>query len=114
VYEIPHTWRRAGLILPRTTEGAGSEVIGDPSIVWDEEIAGRRMFLFSHPPGHGQAVCLSREKIGPGRWQFLGPLTFATPEALLGGATHKPYIVVDSRGMNRAVLIDGRYCVNPD
>ena len=111
MYEIPHTWRRAGLILPRTTEGAGSDVIGDPSIVWDEEIAGWRMFLFSQPPGHGQAVCLSRDEIGPGRWQFLGPLTSANPEALLGGATHKPYIVMDSRGMNRAALIDGRYCL---
>ncbi|MCJ7548296.1 MAG: hypothetical protein MUQ30_01270 [Anaerolineae bacterium] len=109
--EIPHNWRRAGLVLPRNAEGAGSEVIGDPCIVWDEEVGGWRMFLFSQPPGHGQAICLSQNEIGPGQWEFLGPLTFTNSEALLGGSTHKPFIVMDSRHMNRAALIDGRYCL---
>ena len=109
--EIPQTWSRAGLILPRSSDGAGSDVIGDPCIVWDEEIEGWRMVLFSQPPGHGQAVCLSRDEIGRGRWEFQGPLTFANPQALLGGSTHKPYIVMDSRETNRAALIDGRYCL---
>jgi hypothetical protein len=111
VYEIPQRWTRAGLVLPRHARGAGSQVIGDPCIVWDEAIGGWRMFLFSAPPGHGQAICRSENEVGPGQWEFLGPLNFSNPDALLGGGTHKPYVVMDSQHMNRAALIDGRYCL---
>lgn len=109
MFDIPQRWERGGLVLPRNPQGAGSEVMGDPCIVWDEELAGWRMFLFCSPPGHGQAICLTKDDVGAGRWQFLGPLTFTNPERLLGGFTHKPYVVMDSQRMNQAALIDGRY-----
>jgi hypothetical protein len=108
---IPKCWKRGGLVLPCNAEGVGSAVMGDPCIVWDEELGGWRMFLFCYPPGHGQAICLSKDNVGAGQWTFLGPLTFTNPEALLGGFTHKPYVVMDSRGMNHAAVIDGRYCL---
>lgn len=111
MYEIPRYWKRAGLILPRSPEGPGSEVIGDPCIVWDEERKGWRMFLFCEPPGHGQAICLSPNDVGAGQWEFTGPLTFSNPEAVLGGSTHKPFIVMDIQRMNHAAKIDGRYCL---
>jgi hypothetical protein len=109
--EIPNYWTRAGLILPRPAAGPGAEVIGDPCIVWDEDIKGWRMFLFCQPPGHGQAICLSENDVGAGQWEFLGPLTFNNPQALLGGSTHKPFVVMDSQHMNQAAKIDGRYCL---
>jgi hypothetical protein len=109
--EIPHSWNPAGLILARSLEGPASDVIGDPCIVWDEACNGWRMFLFCQPPGHGQAICLNPQDVGPRNWEFLGPLTFSNPEALLGGSTHKPFIVMDSQRLNHAARIDGRYCL---
>ncbi len=109
--EIPRSWKRFGLILPRSAQGPASEVIGDPCIVWDEELQGWRMFLFCQPPGHGQAICLNQNDVGPGQWQFTGPLTFSNPEALLGGTTHKPFVVMDSQQMNHAAVIAGHYCL---
>lgn len=109
MFDIPQRWERGGLVLPRNPQGVGSEVMGDPCIVWDEELGGWRMFLFCAPPGHGQAICMTKDDVGAGRWQFLGPLAFTNPEQLLDGFTHKPYVVMDSQRMNRAALIDDRY-----
>ena len=112
-------WRHAGPVLPRNPHagGYGSQVVGDPCIVWDKEIAGRdglggwRMLLFADPPGHGQAICRTPLEVGPGHWEFTGPLRFTNPEAILGGFTHKPFIVQDPYAPNRAARIDGRYCL---
>lgn len=67
------------------------------------------MVLFYNPPGHGQAVCRSRTEVGPGRWEFLGPLPFVNPQDLLGGGTHKPVFVMLADQPNVAACIAGRY-----
>jgi hypothetical protein len=110
-YDIPGSWRRAGLVLQRGFEGPGSSVIGDPCIVRDDDIDGWRMFLFFDPPGCGQAVCPQGLDAGPGHWKMEGPLGFTNPEKLSGGYTHKPYVVMDAHHPNRAARIDGRYCL---
>jgi len=102
-------WERRGLILSRPRTGDGSDVVGDPCVVWDDEIRSWRMFLFLAPPGTGEAVCETPDDPGPGRWRLLGPLKFANPSALAGGATHKPFIVMDARHPNRAARVDGRF-----
>ena len=107
-YRIPMSWARAGLVLAREQDGPGSEVLGDPSIVWDEEIGSWRMFLFMAPPGHGQAVS-DGTAAGPGAWRLLGPLRFTNPDCLLGGHTHKPYIVMEAGAANRAAYAGGRF-----
>ena len=38
-----------------------------------------------------------------------GPLPFTNPGALLGGGTHKPYVVMEAHHPNRAARIEGRY-----
>ena len=106
--QIPLSWKRCGLVLPRAKDGIGSHVVGDPCIVWDDEIPGWRMFLFAAPPGHGQAVCRTAGDVGPGSWQFLGPLSFTNPQELLGGGTHKPFVIMNPFQPNRAAVIDGR------
>jgi hypothetical protein len=108
-YAVPRSWRRYGLILQRSMEGPGSSVVGDPCIVWDDEIDGWRMFLFLAPPGCGNAICPRRLEPGPGHWKLEGPLAFANPQDLLGGATHKPYVVMDAHRPNQAARIDGHY-----
>lgn len=108
-YDIPESWERQGLVLERDTAAATCSVAGDPCIVWDEDLPGWRMFLFFSPPGRGQAVCRSRDQVGPGQWEFLGPLPFANPEALIGGRTHKPFVVMNAQHPNRAARIDGHY-----
>src|SRR5579872_7089934 len=79
-FSIPNHWNRKGVVLERSKSDAG--VVGDPCIVWDEDIEGWRMFLFHDPPGHGQSVCMDREDIGPGRWKYEGPLGVTNPEAV--------------------------------
>jgi hypothetical protein len=69
------------------------------------------MFLFADPPGHAQATCVSQEDVGPGQWALEGPLVFTNPDALLGGHTHKPYVVMDPYRPNHAAAPDGRYCL---
>lgn len=108
-YDIPRSWRRCGLVLARDTSATTCSVAGDPCIVWDEEISGWRMVLFFSPPGHGQAICRTPADIGPGRWEFLGPLPFSNPTDLLGGTTHKPFILMEAHQPNRAARIAGRY-----
>ncbi len=102
-------WFRRGLIIPRAGAGEGSEVVGDPCIVWDDEIRSWRMILFYSPPGAGEAVCATPDDPGPGQWRILGPLKFTNPSALAGGFTHKPFVVLDARRPNRAARVDGRF-----
>ncbi len=109
VFDIPTRWEHGGLVLARTSSGAGSRVVGDPCIVRDERVGGWRMVLFCSPPGHAQAVCRSISDVGPGTWEFLGPLTFTNPQDGGDGATHKPYIVQDAWRPNHAARIGGRY-----
>jgi len=111
MFEIPAVWTRCGLVLAHRQNGKGLDVIGDPCIVWDATISGWRMFLFADPPGHGQAICMSRSDVGPGNWQFLGPLPFTNAELLPGGHTHKPFVVMDPYHPNHAARIEGQYCL---
>jgi hypothetical protein len=67
------------------------------------------MVFYCYPPGHGQAVCRSRDDVGAGRWEFVGKLEFTNPDLLPVGGTHKPYIVQEAGRVNRAAKIGGRY-----
>lgn len=107
----PAKWLRSGLVLARAKNGPGSHVVGDPCVVWDETIGGWRMVLFLSPPGGGQAVTARREATGPGGWKLEGALPFTNPGAILGGNTHKPFIVMDAYHPNQAARIEGRYCL---
>jgi hypothetical protein len=104
---IPTEWERCGLAIGRRRTDSGESVAGDPCIVWDEDVKAWRMFLFYSPPGHAHALC--RDPLARGPWSIEGPLPFANPEALLGGGTHKPYVVMEGHHPNRAARIDGRY-----
>ena len=106
-YDIPARWTRSGVILPRAASGPGSAIVGDPSVVWDEEIGAWRMFCVMAPPGHGQAVSRGQDA-GPGQWRALGPLSFVNPGALAGGEPEKPFIVMDAEHPNQAARVDGR------
>lgn len=108
-YEIPSNWRRLGLVLARDTRAGASSVAGDPCIVWDDELPGWRMVLFFDPPGHAHAICRSRDNIGLGHWELVGPLAFTNPGDLAGNATHKPFVIMDAHRPNVAARIDGRY-----
>jgi hypothetical protein len=103
-------WARTGLVLGRSAEGNGSHVVGDPSVVWDPEIGGWRMFLFFDPPGHGTSVSTD-PTAAPGTWSKAEPLRFANPEALPanGGGTHKPFVVMDANRPNVAAVVEGKY-----
>jgi hypothetical protein len=108
-FTIPKAWTRSGLVLERQKGERGSGVCGDPCIVWDEAINGWRMIFFYSPPGHGQAVCLNRDDVGPGKWKLEGPLPVANPQAV--GGFHKPFVVMAPDDPNKAAKIDGRYCL---
>ncbi len=111
VFIIPSHWRRAGLVLARSAHGNGSHVVGDPCIVWDETIPGWRMVLFFDPPGTGESVSHVPSPAEAGQWSAPIALTFTNPEAVLGGHTHKPWIVMDPYRPNHAAQIDGRFCL---
>lgn len=106
---IPDAWQRCGLIIQRSIAGPGSSVVGDPCVVRDDDIGGWRMFLFFDPPGCGQAVCPAGLDPGAGHWRLVGPLEFTNPRDLLGGSTHKPFIVMDAHRPNHAARIEGQY-----
>lgn len=107
--QLPSSWTHEGLVLSRRHNGGSSDVAGDPCIVWDEAIAGWRMFLFFDPPGCGQAACLNRTSVGSGQWTFLGPLSFTNPEAMIHGGLHKPSIVTTADHPHQAARVDGHY-----
>jgi hypothetical protein len=102
-------WRRAGLVLAERDDGCGSAVLGDPCVVWDDEAHAWRMFLFALPPGHGQALCTG-DPCDPRAWEFHGPLAFENPDALIGGAAFKPFVVLEA-GASRAARIRGRHAL---
>jgi hypothetical protein len=64
--DIPYKWKRRGLVLARDESAGICSVAGDPCIVWDAELPGWRMVLFFTPPGQAQAICRSKDDIGPG------------------------------------------------
>lgn len=79
--------------------------MGDPCIVWDDEISTWRMVLFADPPGHGQSICLHETEGLPDLWSPVEPLSFEGPQLI----THKPYIVQEAYRPNRAAKINGQY-----
>ena len=101
--EIPKAWTRRGLVIPRPAGDDG--VMGDPCIVWDDEISAWRMFLFSSSPGHGQSICLEEIDGIPARWSPVEEIPF------IGAAlkTHKPYVVQEAYLPNRAARIADEY-----
>jgi hypothetical protein len=101
--DIPTKWSRHGLVIPRAVKNDG--VVGDPCIVWDDEINTWRMFVFRHPGGDGQAVCLQAANGLPTQWSPLERIPF-TDSSL---HDHKPYIVQEAHHPNRAAKINGEY-----
>ena len=108
-YDIPSNWTRLGLVLARDERAGISSVAGDPCIVWDPDLPGWRMVLFFNPPGHAHAICRSKEDIGAGRWEMVGPLEFTNPDDLSDHFTHKPFVIMDAHRPNIAARIDNRY-----
>jgi hypothetical protein len=107
--DIADNWTRQGLVLGRATDYDSYHVVGDPSIVWDDEASSWRMFLFYDPPGHGHAVSRSINEFGPGDWTFEGPICFTNPEAFCGINAHKPYILTEAHRPNMAAKIGGKF-----
>ena len=103
--EIPTKWKREGLIIARSSQGNGRDVVGDPCIVWDEEVGAWRMFLFWHPPGHGQTTSRPTDRIIPKFWDAVQPLTFLGEEQY----SHKVYIVQYAHRPGHAARIDGHF-----
>jgi len=104
-FEIPTAWTRRGLVIPRPVEKSGYGVMGDPCIVWDDEISTWRMVLFCDPPGHGQSICLHSIDGVPDQWSRVEPIPFTDPSL----KTHKPYIVQEAHRPNHAAKINGEY-----
>jgi hypothetical protein len=100
-------------ILPRGPGGsADSGVVGDPCIVWDDEIAAWRMFYFSSGPhGASTSIALSRsaEEIGPGDWRKTGLVDVDRSGMLGPNVWHKWWVVMPAGEPNRAARIDGKY-----
>lgn len=107
-------------VLSRGPSGEfDSRVVGDPCIVWDDDVGTWRMFYFASSYGDkgaavahvaGMALSRSPEEIRPGNWRKVGQAPLANPEDLVGGRTgHKWWVVMRAGENNRAALIDGRY-----
>ncbi|MDX2138864.1 MAG: hypothetical protein SF123_12290 [Chloroflexota bacterium] len=109
MFKIPEQWQRVGLVLSHAQVGQNTQVVGDPCVVWDAEESVWRMFLFIQPTGHGQAVYQTDSATGKAQWHYRGALTFTNPHALIGGTTHKPFVVMDAYRPNQPARIDGRY-----
>lgn len=106
-------------VLPRgrADEFDGS-VVGDPCVVWDEEVETWRMFYFAgarreytgaaaHPTVAGMALSKSVEEIAPGEWKKAGRVELADTPGRRSG--HKFWVVLDPKRANRAAKIQGRY-----
>jgi len=100
--EIPTSWSRRGLVIPR---GNCDVMGGSTCIVWDDEISTWRMVLFCNPPGHGQTICLHQIDGLPDQWSPVEPIRFVGPDL----KNHKPYIVQEAYHPNRAARINGEY-----
>lgn len=109
--DVPSDWHRQGQILRRAAEGDGSHVVGDPCIVWDDESGTWRMFLFFSPPGCGDSLCSNAKRAAGGDWSPPQGLRFVNPDNLHSERAHKPFVIQDPYRPNRAVKIDGRYCL---
>lgn len=108
-------------VLARGAKGEfDSRVVGDPCIVWDDEVSCWRMFYFASPgiaagaPPRGRiaGVALSRsaEEIGPGDWRKTGPAPVANPfEEITALNGHKFWVIMDPLAHNHAARIGGRY-----
>ena len=108
------------VILPRGPYGTfDSHVVGDPCIVWDEDVNTWRMFYFARGQVSGidrtasnTAMALSRsaEQIGPTDWQKIGPVFVANPQDIRFIVSwHKWFVIMDARRNNHAARIDGKY-----
>jgi hypothetical protein len=94
-----------------------SRIVGDPCIVWDDEIDTWRMFYFAggrdSTGGYtttGMAKSLSVEDIGPGDWEKLGQIEFTNPQDLMNRRwAHKFWIILDPYKYNQASKINGKY-----
>lgn len=107
-------------VLPRGPKGDfDSQVVGDPCIVWDDEVGTWRMFYFASSYGDrgatialaaGMALSKSAEDIQPGEWRKVGQVPLTNPEDLYEGRPgHKWWVVMNGRVCNRAARINGRY-----
>jgi hypothetical protein len=108
-------------VLPRGDKTFfDARVVGDPCIVWDDEIRSWRMFYFASPglgrdePPRGRiagmAISRSAEEMGPGDWRKAGPARVANPFAeIVERNGHKFWVVMDPLAVNRAARIHGRY-----
>ncbi len=114
----PTTMRRLGLILERGGEGSfDSHVLGDPCIVWDDELDHYRMFYFAQRHvGDDEDNCVAEALATtagnalPAGWEKLGPVTYTNPEAFnTDWGTHKPWILMDAFHPNHAAKIEGQY-----
>lgn len=119
---MSRTWKiDPHCILPRGPKGEfDSGVVGDPCIVWDDDVSTWRMFYFASPgidakgQPHGRiagmALSRSAEEIGAGDWRKIGPAQVANPfEEIIKRNGHKFWVVMDPLAPNRAARIDGRY-----
>lgn len=107
------------IVLPRGPSGSfDSGVVGDPCIVWDDDVRTWRMFYFagagrtadSHALVAGLALSRSAEEIGPGDWEKSGQAPLRNPEDLFQGKPgHKWWVVMDPHASNRAARIHGKY-----
>lgn len=120
----PHWMTFRWTIDPRCVlaRGAANEydgaVVGDPCIVWDDEIDTWRMFYFAGAckdyeatPSQwtfaGMALSKSAEKIEPGDWTKAGPVPLADKPGKRPG--HKFWVVMDATHPNRAAKVNDRY-----
>ncbi len=108
-------------VLQRGEKGSfDGGVVGDPCIVWDDEIRSWRMFYFASPGigkdelprGRiaGMAISRSTEAIEPGDWRKTGPARVANPFREIAERNgHKFWVVMDPSASNRAARMDGRF-----
>ncbi|TRX62037.1 hypothetical protein FNH22_01560 [Fulvivirga sp. M361] len=116
-------------VLTRSDEnGFDSHVVGDPCIVWDEEIHTWRMFYFAMGRAEdgeellstGMAKSKSAEEIGPGDWEKLGQVEISNPEDFTYEiGWHKWWVIMDAYKPNRAAKIEEKYwsvftCTTPN
>ena len=105
-----------------------SHVVGDPCIVWDDEIDTWRMFYFAMGRAEdgeellsaGMAKSKSAEEIGPGDWEKLGQVKITNPEDFTyETGWHKWWVIMDAYQPNRAAKIGEKYwsiftCTTPN
>ncbi|MBI4516913.1 MAG: hypothetical protein HY699_13970 [Deltaproteobacteria bacterium] len=104
-------WRHLGpVILPRGPAGAfDSGIVGDPCIVWDEDLGNWRMFYFALGEsfvGTGVAVARTPSRVDSGDWIKTGRLPLLGP---LAENAHKFWILMDPRRPGQAVRLGTEY-----